>query len=439
MNKIISIAGSSGVGKTTLAKLILIALSENNVTLLSGDNYHKWDRYDKKWQNFTHLNPKANDLSLVLQHLITLKNGKSISMPVYNHNTGHFNAPRTVISNSVILYEGLHALYDKSAAAADIKIFVDTDEDLKIEWKLSRDINDRGYTKEQVLHAIELRKNDDRKHIQPQKQYADIIVRFKKVSDFIVLEYDLKTGVGKQLMHLTKEAYYKQKRFVKLCCDLAADTNLVEHRGGNVSYKFNDKMIITTSGTKLSDVTVFKNYHIEGYNVNKPSMELGMHKKLAGVVVHTHPFYVNAILCSEEAESLVSNLFDSFKYEFIKYAPPGKKLCNSIDGRNISVLFLQNHGLVVSSPTFEGAWLTTKAISEICKNWIKRTTVKKLSHFGVQGYVFPDAAVFKKNQDLNDKLISFILSSGLTPKFLTKEEVDEIKEMEEEKYRSSLT
>ena len=179
MSLIVSIAGSSGVGKTTLSNLFLIALADRSVANLSGDNYHKWDRFDERWRRYTHLNPEANNLSEALQHLIKLKDGVDVKVPFYNHDTGLFEEGTQVKPADFIVYEGLHSLYGNASKVADIKIFVDTDEDLKIEWKLNRDTQDRGYTREQVLGAIRRRKIDDEKYIHLKK-------------DLLILSLDLK-------------------------------------------------------------------------------------------------------------------------------------------------------------------------------------------------------------------------------------------------------
>ena len=122
----------------------------------------------------------------------------------------------------------------------------------------------------------------------------------------------------------------------------------------------------------------------------------------------------------------------------MEYHSPGKKLSEVIArGEKSPIMFLQNHGLVVSSSSFEGAWYTTRAISDVCKQWIadKHEDTNK---FISEAPMFPDAVMFQEDKDVNNKLASLILSCGLTPKPLTKSEISEILSMEEEKYRSSL-
>ena len=103
-----------------------------------------------------------------------------------------------------------------------------------------------------------------------------------------------------------------------------------------------------------------------------------------------------------------------------------------------SILFLQNHGLVVASSTFDGAWYTTKAVSDICKGWILDRVESDEAVSTNTPAVFPDAVVFEENKKINEKIVSLMLSSGLTPKPLTEIEAEEIRSMEQEKYRGAL-
>ena len=126
---LICISGSSGVGKTTISKIIQSVLGTNKSLCLSGDDLHRWERNNPAWKRTTHLHPESNNLDMGHAHLTTLKRGGSIDRRLYNHDTGEFDSLVTVTPKPYIIYEGLHALYHKpTLELADIKIFVDTDE-----------------------------------------------------------------------------------------------------------------------------------------------------------------------------------------------------------------------------------------------------------------------------------------------------------------------
>jgi len=210
MSKLICISGSSGVGKTTLAKLFKYVLgSSDNVIILSGDDHHKWERSDPVWNTMTHLNPEANNLNVGHSHISSLMQGESIQRRMYNHDTGKFDTAITVDPKQYIIYEGLHSMYrDDINMMADIRIFVDTNTDLKVDWKVARDIKKRGYTKEQVINTILLRKKDEDNYIAPQYHNADIVVKFdKNKNDSVSLEYTNITGRGEDIMLQVKHFY----------------------------------------------------------------------------------------------------------------------------------------------------------------------------------------------------------------------------------------
>ena len=122
-NNIICISGPSGVGKTTIAKLLTsnhkdtVALSINSILeqetiVISGDDSHKWTRKSKNWKRYTHLDPNANNLEKEKIQLSNLKNNISIKRRHYNHDTGLFDPVKEISPAQNIIYEGLHTLYD---------------------------------------------------------------------------------------------------------------------------------------------------------------------------------------------------------------------------------------------------------------------------------------------------------------------------------------
>ena len=470
MNKIIAISGSSGVGKTTISRLISIALPNEKTLVFSGDDLHRWERGDSNWNTHTHLDPEANNLFLGYEHLKTLKSNDKVVHHSYNHDTGRFESSVNVYPAKFIVYEGLHALYDVRVRDMSwIKIFVDTDEDLKKEWKIERDTKKRGYTKEQVEDVIKRRSVDERKHINPQRKHADVIIKFKKIDGEVILTYELVNNKAKELMGVLDVVYKKHFSFIDVCNSMANEFDLVQSRGGNVSYKINDKLVITSSGSRMKDISTFSgncvcNTHLlSSYfdtddvyrnklfesklfeSNERPSMETGMHYNLERDIIHTHPIYLNTILCSKEAELVIGILFKDLDYEFVSYSTPGVDLSNAIGSyRQSSVYFLENHGLVVCSDDIRVAYKTTKYISDKCKEWLMGNITNFHSSFDdstekTNEYLFPDAvALSDENLAVNNYMIKTINNAGLTPKFLMKKEIEKIQNMESEKYRSQL-
>jgi|GEM_PF-3301147 len=174
---LIGVCGNSGSGKSCFVQVLLDLLGNENVLVIHGDDYHKWQRGDPEWQKYTHLNPRANYLALAKEHLLDLKNGNDIYKMEYNHDTGKFVGPYKLSPKQYIIFEGLHAFYTKELQKLiDFKIFIDVDKHLNIHFKLHRDMVERGYTKEQILKSIKARENDAKKYISPQKKEADLII-----------------------------------------------------------------------------------------------------------------------------------------------------------------------------------------------------------------------------------------------------------------------
>lgn len=190
----IGIAGDSGAGKSTLLELIEKALGKSNLLYIEGDGDHKWERGDDLWDEYTALNPKANYLYRQAKDLADLRTGSSVRRVDYDHNTGKFTSAKRVRSKKYVLLCGLHALYlPQTRKHLDLKIYMDSDETLRKYWKLQRDTSSRGHSKEAVLKSIEERIPDAEKYIYPQKNFADLIVRYydKDLKDCMVDDWDV--------------------------------------------------------------------------------------------------------------------------------------------------------------------------------------------------------------------------------------------------------
>ena len=178
---VIGVAGGSGSGKTSVSKRLLDNFSDLSVMLLQQDYYYKdqshLDFEQRLETNYDH--PLAFDQDLYLQHLKNLIDGKTIEKPVYDY-AQHTRSRQTIVEvpRDVIILEGILILEDQRLRdLMDIKVFVDTDDDVRLARRIVRDINDRGRTVESVVNQyLEVVKPMHHQFIEPTKRYADIIV-----------------------------------------------------------------------------------------------------------------------------------------------------------------------------------------------------------------------------------------------------------------------
>lgn len=181
---ILGIVGDSAAGKTTLSKGIAQVLGVENVTTICTDDYHRYDRTQRSELGITALHPDCNYLDVMQQHLSLLRTGQPILKPVYSHKTGTFEAPVYIKPTKFLIVEGLLGYSTRGARDCyDVKVYLAPPEDLRAEWKVKRDTQKRGYTKEQVLEEMKKREPDSEQFIRPQRQWADIVVSFYPSSD----------------------------------------------------------------------------------------------------------------------------------------------------------------------------------------------------------------------------------------------------------------
>lgn len=181
---LLAIAGDSAAGKTTLTRGLVEALGPERITRVCVDDYHRYDRAERRDLPFTPLNPACNYIDIMEQHLQLLSLGQSILKPVYNHHDGSLGRPVLIEPREFVVVEGLLPLYSKLArACADITVFLDPPESLRRKWKIQRDTTKRGYTEAEVLRDLDRREADSVEHIRPQRAEADIVVRFSPIEE----------------------------------------------------------------------------------------------------------------------------------------------------------------------------------------------------------------------------------------------------------------
>jgi uridine kinase len=172
---VIAIAGDSGSGKSTIANALKPLFDDSFV--LECDRYHKWDRNSTMWKQMTHLNPSANYLTKMETDVFDLKIGKNIYQVNYDHHNGKFTDKALIENADTIVVCGLHALY-LNKHLCNLKIYVETDDKLRIPWKLNRDIASRNRTVSEIEKQLIDRKDDFLQYIDSQKYTADIIVKY---------------------------------------------------------------------------------------------------------------------------------------------------------------------------------------------------------------------------------------------------------------------
>ncbi len=176
---ILGIVGDSAAGKTTLASGIATILGPSRVLILGTDDYHRFDRAERAAAGLSALDPAANHVDILEQHLRLLRDGHAILKPVYDHRRGTLERPCYVEPREYILVEGLLGYHTRGLRDCyDVKVFLDPDEATRVKWKVSRDSTERGYTPEAVLDSIARRGRDGVEFIQPQRTFADMVVRF---------------------------------------------------------------------------------------------------------------------------------------------------------------------------------------------------------------------------------------------------------------------
>jgi phosphoribulokinase len=177
---VLGVVGDSAAGKTTLTRgLVRLLGGTDSVAYISGDDYHRYERQQRAELGITPLDPAANHLDILGQHLRHLRAGEAVLKPVYDHRTGTLAAPEYVRSHPYVVVEGLLNFHSEQLRAAhDIRVFLAPPEELRRRWKLTRDCTRRGYTTHEVIRELDARERDVASYVAPQRGHADIVMSF---------------------------------------------------------------------------------------------------------------------------------------------------------------------------------------------------------------------------------------------------------------------
>lgn len=176
---ILGIVGDSAAGKTTISAGIAAVLGPDRVVTVCTDDYHKHTRQERTRLGLSPLDPAANHIDILEQHVRLLRAGEPILKPTYNHGTGEFGRCDYVEPKEFIILEGLLGYATRAIRDCyDVKVYLEPEELLRCRWKVQRDVTRRGYTAEQVLAELDRRRLDSVNHIHPQRTFADMVVRF---------------------------------------------------------------------------------------------------------------------------------------------------------------------------------------------------------------------------------------------------------------------
>ena len=178
---VIGIAGGSGSGKTTVAHAILSRVGRDRIAFLQHDSYYKClsglPPVQRSEINFDH--PDSLESELLIEHIASLRDGQPVDVPVYDFATDRRTDQSFIVQpRSVILVEGILIFTEaKLRKMFDVKIFVDTDADLRFIRRLERDIHERGRSTESVIAQYQATVRPMHlEFVEPSKRYADVII-----------------------------------------------------------------------------------------------------------------------------------------------------------------------------------------------------------------------------------------------------------------------
>lgn len=178
---IIGVAGGSGSGKTTVVEHIINAIGEENILLIQHDSYYRDLKHlsfeERAQQNFDH--PSSLETELMIRHIQALKEGYQVEIPIYDFSK-HIRKEETRLAEpkEIILIDGILVFTEKELRdLMDIKLYVDTDDDIRLLRRIQRDIVERDRELEHVLSQYQkFVRPMHLEFVEPTKRYADIII-----------------------------------------------------------------------------------------------------------------------------------------------------------------------------------------------------------------------------------------------------------------------
>ena len=279
----IGVAGDSGSGKTTFTQGIRDIFGSDLVSTITLDDYHSLDREGRTREGLTALNPKANRIDLLEQHLIMLRRGVPIEKPVYNHTTGMFEPPVIFRPKKILILEGLHTLFTPTLRKyLDFSLFVDPARGVKYDWKLKRDMAKRGYSKEAVLGEIVKREPEYERYIAPQKEFADAVIGIG------YSEYGKELGNDRNVYCVTL-SQHRMKRTIEnidLSLDLYSILSLSER---NFALKFQTS---GKGGDRMGELVM--DGELSAHVVNRLEHSIEEQTKVSPISIFRHHQYVTA-------------------------------------------------------------------------------------------------------------------------------------------------
>lgn len=279
----IGVAGDSGSGKTTFTRAIRAIFGPELVATITLDDYHRYDREERRRLGITPLVPEANDLDLLAEHVRYLKDGKSVMKPVYDHTAGTFADPVPFSPARVLILEGLHTFFTPHLRSLlDFSLFVDPDPEVKRLWKLRRDMERRGYRKEEVLAEMEARIPDYERYIAPQRGYADAVI------GIACSGYGREVTLAQDIYQVTlyQNPLVRQTMEIGLSIDLG-EVLMLSDRPFTLRYE-----VATLDDREMSAITL--DGALNHSSIRKLARTIGRQTSAEGVEVYKHRRYLTA-------------------------------------------------------------------------------------------------------------------------------------------------